>query len=322
MTLRRRVWDLLEPDLDDFESQSSWLDGFLVALILLNVVAVVLESVSALAAAHGAWFLGFEIFSVAIFTVEYGARVWSSVERKDHRAGHNPVLSRLKFAATPLALIDIAAILPFFLQILFPGADLRFIRILRMARIFKLTRYFNAFSILVEAISKERRAFGAAAFILGFVLILAACGIYLFEHNVQPEALGSIPAAMWWAVATLTTVGYGDIVPMTAGGKVFGGLVSIIGICMIALPAGILASAINDMMRQRERRYEAELLRTLEDGRISPMERERLDNLKKRLGISEDTARILRLEAIANLPPDEVSCPHCGQPVEVPIEVT
>ena len=319
MTLRQRTWHLLEPDLDDFEDQSTWVDAFLITFILLNVAAVILESIATVADAWKPWFVAFEVFSVILFTIEYLARLWSSAERV---VGDKTMQGRLGYALSPMALVDLAAILPFFLQVLIPGADLRFIRILRMVRIFKLTRYFTAFSILAEAITKERKAFGAAGFVLVTVTILAACGMYFFEHNVQPEKFGSIPAAMWWAVVTLTTVGYGDIVPMTTAGKVFAGGISIIGICMIALPAGILASAINDLMRQRERRYEAELLRVLDDGHISAKDRLRLDTLKNRLGIPEDTARILRLEAIANLPPDEIACPHCGGRVEVPVEVT
>lgn len=219
--------------------------------------------------------------------------------------------------SSPMAIVDLAAILPFFLQILMPGTDLRFIRVLRMVRIFKLTRYSDAMTILLQVLAQERKSFGAALFILTLVTLIASCGIYIFENPAQPVAFASIPAAMWWAVTTLTTVGYGDVTPITAPGKFFGGIISIIGIGMVAMPTGILASGFNDLMRQRERKYEAELIKTMEDGVITENERVALLDLKESLGLSAETVRSLRLETLANLSPMEVTCPHCGGAVAV-----
>jgi voltage-gated potassium channel len=283
----------------------------------MNVIAIILESVRSIGDAYGTLFTMIEVVSIAIFTVEYGLRVWCSVEgtRYDGKPQE-----RLSYIYSPMALVDLVAILPFFLQILLPGIDLRFVRVLRMVRIFKLTRYSYAFAILLEVFRRERRTFGAAFFVLSMMTVIAACGVYAFEHNAQPDAFASIPAAMWWAVITLTTVGYGDVTPITVMGKVFGGLIAIIGIGMVAMPTGILASGFNDLLRQREREYETELLKALEDGHVTQKERLELEQLKKRLGLSEETARILRLEAIANLPPVEIPCPHCGKHLEVPQE--
>lgn len=296
---------------------SQCIDVFLVVLILLNVVAIIVESIEGISDNYQSAFAIFEVISVLIFSIEYLLRIWSSVERADVDSEKGPFRNRLQFAMSPMALVDLVAVLPFFLQILMPGVDLRFIRVIRMVRIFKLTRYSDAMNILLQVLAQERKSFGAALFVLTIVTLIASCGIYVFEHTAQPVAFASIPAAMWWAVATLTTVGYGDVIPITAMGKFFGGIISIVGIGMVAMPTGILASGFNDKMRQGERKYEAELLKAMEDGLVTEKEKTALEELKKSLGLSEATARILRLEAVANLPRVEVNCPHCGGAVAV-----
>jgi voltage-gated potassium channel len=318
MSLRKRIWNTLERTPNSQESLSVLVDIFLITLILLNVAAIILESVEKIFAAYHSAFAIFETFSIVVFSVEYILRVWSCVEAEEDSVQASIYVRRLRYLRQPMSIIDLVAILPFFLQFLLPGLDLRFLRVLRMVRIFKLTRYSDAFTILLQVFSQERKSFGAAFFILSMVTIVASCGIYVFEHKAQPEDFASIPAAMWWAVATLTTVGYGDVTPITALGRFFGGMIAIVGIGMVAMPTGILASGFNDLLRQREHEYESELSKALEDGHVTPKERHNLENLKKDLGLSEDTARILRLEAIANLPPIEIHCPHCGKTVEVP----
>lgn len=318
---KKRARDVLEPETGERDVLSRSVDIFLVGLILLNVAAIILESIEGISAGYQVAFAIFEAASVLIFSFEYILRVWSSVEAPDTRPGESSLRARLRFALTPMAIVDLAAILPFFLQIVMPGVDLRFIRVLRMVRVFKLTRYSNAMAILLQVLSQERKSFGAAFFILTIVTFIASCGIYLFEYKAQPVAFASIPAAMWWAVSTLTTVGYGDVTPITAMGKFFGGIISIIGIGMVAMPTGILASGFNDLLRQRERKYETELLKAMENGIVTGRERAALEELKKSLGLTEETARILSLEALANLPPAEVTCPHCGGSVEVPREL-
>lgn len=312
---------MLEPETRDRAFLSKGVDVFLVGLILLNVAAIILESIEGISAGYHAAFATFEAASVLVFSFEYILRVWSSTEAPDTLPGEGAARTRLRFAMTPMAIVDLVAILPFFLQMLLPGFDLRFIRVLRMVRVFKLTRYSNAITILLQVLAQERKSFGAAFFILTIVTFIASCGIYLFEYKAQPIAFASIPAAMWWAVSTLTTVGYGDVTPITAMGKFFGGIISIIGIGMVALPTGILASGFNDLLRQRERKYETELLKAMENGIVTGRERAALEELKKSLGLTEETARILRLEALANLPPAEVNCPHCGGAVAVPREL-
>lgn len=317
MKARKRIWEILESDPGGRDSFSRYVDVFLVVLILLNVAAIIVESIESISADFHSAFATFETVSVLIFSIEYLLRIWSSVERPDTNSERSPFRLRLRFVTSPMAIVDLVAILPFFLQILLPGIDLRFVRVIRMVRIFKLTRYSDAMTILLQVLTQERKSFGAALFILTIVTLIASCGIYVFEHTVQPVAFASIPAAMWWAVATLTTVGYGDVIPITAAGKFFGGIISVVGIGMVAMPTGILASAFTDLIRQRERQYEVELLKAMEDGVVTSNERKALQDLKMKLGLSEETARILRLEAFANQPSTEGTCPHCGKSVAV-----
>ncbi len=225
-------------------------------------------------------------------------------------------LARLKYAATPLALIDLIAILPFYLTLFFT-IDLRFLRILRLLRIFKLTRYSSAMTMLLDVIREESSSFFAGFFILIVLLVLAASGAYLVEHDVQPDKFGSIPEAMWWAMATLTTVGYGDVTPVTGWGKLFGACVTVIGIGMAALPAGILASGLADHLRRRREVLGWEFRQALEDGVIDEEEEEELERLRKNLGLSRNAAQDIR----AQMQKDRASphprfCPRCGEALE------
>lgn len=312
MTFRRRTWEILDGSAPD-DNQRKVIDLFLITLIVLSVMAIILESVGSVYATHGALLDGFETFCIIVFTVEYALRIWSSVECEDGASAPHPTASRLAFVRSPMALIDLAAILPFFLNAFFPIIDLLFLRVFRLVRILKLTRYSKALSILLQVLNQERKSFAAIFFILMMVVIAASCGIYIFEHDLQPQAFGSIPAAMWWAIATLTTVGYGDVIPLTVGGKVFGGLMTIVGIGLVALPSGVLASGFVDVLRQREREYERQLSRALQDGVITEDEKQSLETLQKELNLSDETTKSLTQEAetLERL----IHCPHCGEAI-------
>ena len=165
---------------------------------------------------------------------------------------------------------------------------------------------------MLEVLREEASALGASAFILFILLVLASSGIYLIEHDAQPEAFGSIPSSMWWSIVTLTTVGYGDVVPLTVGGKLFGALIALIGVGMVALPTGILASGFANAFRRRRASFEQEIDFALEDGELSEQERKSLDKIKAELGISkEDAEHIFRLasQRFSHEPP---ICPKCG----------
>lgn len=200
-----------------------------------------LETVDWIRAAYGAELFYFEVFSVIIFTVEYVARVWSAVEagQFDH-----PITGRLKFASHPLMVIDLLPILPFYLSGVM-AVDLRFLRALRLIRLirmFKLARYSESLRSFGRVLEREKEKLAVAGFVNLLLLVVAASVMYQAEHQAQPEVFSSIPAALWWGVVTLTTVGYGDVHPVTPVGQFFGAIVAVLGIGLFALPASILAS--------------------------------------------------------------------------------
>lgn len=248
-TLRRRVYDFLE--LGSFGSRSAAIfDYFMIALIVANVAAVALETVAGLWQSYSSWFQWFDVISVTIFSVEYLARVWSAAERDDG-VSSSDMARRLRYMFTPLAAIDLLAILPFFFGLV-GGNDWRILRIFRLLRLLKLIRYSPALSSLFRVIFAERRALLAALIIMLGLMFFSSTLMYLIEREAQPEAFGDIPSALWWALATLTTVGYGDVVPITGLGQLVGGLVMIFGLAFYALPIGIIASGFSDEVHRRE----------------------------------------------------------------------
>ncbi len=314
-SLRKRIHELLEVGRAG-DRLSRIVDVALVVLIVVSVSGVVLESMPQLHLYHRPLFDALEIFCVAVFTVEYLLRVVCAVESRNPRF-HPPLLGRLRFALTPLALADLLAILPFYLSA-WVGVDLRLLRVLRLVRIFKLAHYFSALNILLDVIRTERHTFGAAYFVVVIGLMMASSGIYLFEHQAQPEAFGSIPSSIWWAVATLTTVGYGDVTPITTGGKVFSTVVMMLGVGMVAVPTGILATGFAFEMRRRRDAYEAELRAALQDGSVDLSERQRLEAVRTALDLNKADAA--DLEAATRLFPGALAgeapmliCPHCGE---------
>lgn len=222
----------------------------MIFLILANVAAVALETVPGMWARYGIFFKWFDVASVAIFTVEYALRVWASSEADGEEAGP-PWRRRLRYIRSPLAVIDLLAILPFYLGALVP-IDLRALRIFRLLRLLKLVRYSPALASLGRVVHSERRALFAALIVMLGLLFLASTLIFLVENKAQPDKFASIPDALWWALATLTTVGYGDVVPVTGAGKLVGGFVMIFGLAFYALPIGIIASGFSDEVHRRE----------------------------------------------------------------------
>jgi len=239
MSLRKRVDEVVTVARPG-DSLSRAFDVFIVMLIGLNVVALILGSVQRIHALSPWLFTIFEYFSVIVFSVEYVARIWSCVEKPIYE---RPVSGRLRFFITPLALVDLLAILPFYLP--FTGVDLRFLRILRMMRIFrvaKLGRYSQSLQILHRIVTAKKEQLLCTLFILLLLVIIAASMLYYAENDVQPEVFSSIPTAMWWAVSTLTTVGYGDVYPVTGLGKLMASVIAVLGIGMFALPTGIVGA--------------------------------------------------------------------------------
>ena len=311
MNLRKRTAELLEVGAYE-DRPSRILNLLLILLISLNVVAIILESVDVIYSQYAQAFWYFELFSVAVFTIEYLARVWSSI---DLDAVHDarPVIGRIKYMLSPIALVDLIAILPFYLS-LYVSFDLRFLRGLRLLRLFKLTRYSPALGALLDVIQKEADALMAAFVVLVIMLVMSAGGIYLLENELQPEIFGSIPSSMWWAIVTLTTVGYGDTVPVTTMGKMFGGFIGLIGIGMIALPAAIMASGFLENIHMRRQKFDQTVRIFLKDGVLDEKERWRLEELRKELGLERDDAlRLLRTVTEQARASAHKNCPHCGK---------
>lgn len=249
ITLRKSVFRTLETSQGN-SGLSRVVDLFLITLIAASVAAVVLESIPSVEARYASLLAAFEIITVSVFSIEYLLRLWSSVER-DSASVRTATQARLRYMTSFHAIIDIVAILPFYLLVLgLTGTvDMRFLRAVRLLRVLKLTRYSAALNMVFITFRENGRALSAAFLILLTVMLLAASGMYFFERESQPEDFGSIPAAMWWAFATLTTVGYGDVTPITVGGKVFGALITVVGIGMVALPTSILASGYTQQLK-------------------------------------------------------------------------
>ncbi|HEY0145284.1 MAG TPA: ion transporter [Methylovirgula sp.] len=221
----------------------------LATLIIVNVIAVILESVSWMSQRYSITFLAIERVATAIFVAEYFLRVWTAVDYRNGRF-RNPIWGRLEYMRGFFPLIDLIAVLPAVLGF-FGGADLRVLRLLRLLRMIKLTRHSTVFGLLWAVLRQEARAIAALIFVLCLTLTVSGALMYMIEGDVQPNVFSSIPASMWWAIETVTTVGYGDMVPVTFAGRVLGGMVSIIGIGTLALFSGLITVGYLNELRLR-----------------------------------------------------------------------
>lgn len=247
MTLRDRVWDLVEAHDHDFDGRREldWLDRFTITLILLNVLAIIFSTVPSLLARVGPAFYWFQWASVIYFTAEYGVRIWACTADDENV---RPIMDRVHYMTSFMGIVDLLAIAPFYLALLFRGIDPQVLQALMLFRLFwllKLGRYSPTVSRMDDIVRSKSHELAAAFSLVGVLIILAAAGMWFFEKDVQPDKFGTIPLSMWWSVVTLTTIGYGDVFPITMGGRIFASFVALAGIGMIALPAGILASAFS-----------------------------------------------------------------------------
>ena len=281
---RRRSYALLNPEEDDRIGR--FIDTFIIILISLSILAVILESDKSLHKAYASPFLLFEWFSSITFTVEYVLRVWTCVE--DERFA-KPISGRIRYMLTPMALVDLVAILPFYLPMFFSfdARVLRAIRLFRLFRLFKIGRYSASLNSLIGVFNRKKEELAITFFAMVILLIMASSVIFFVENVKQPEKFSSIPAAMWWGVATLTTVGYGDVYPMTPLGKFLGALIALLGVGIVALPAGIIASGFNEAIQEQKERKEQK-------------------RKEKIQALEEANAQLEKqLEQVH-------SCPHCG----------
>ncbi len=250
---KKKVHSLLHPEIVGDTKWDKIINIFIIVLIILNVTAVMLETVSTIDAPLKKFFNDFDLFSVAIFSIEYILRVWSS--NHDPKYKHS-VYGRLRYMVSPAALIDLLAILPFYVHIylhVFAGVDLRVLRLLRLLRffrLFRLTAYTKSTKLVLNVFKSRYHELMLAFVLTSFLVVIASCLVYFAEHNAQPEKFTSIPETIWWAIVTLTTVGYGDMVPITVVGKIFTALSLLAGVALLALPAGIITTGFIEELRK------------------------------------------------------------------------
>ena len=274
--VRRRTYEVLEKAAEG-DRLSQVVDITIIAVILANMAAVVLESFDGLQARYAGWFFALEIVSVALFTVEFALRLWTCDLL---RPGRSWPVAVVRFLVSPIGLIDLLAILPFYLPLLIP-IDLRVVRVLRLVRflrLLKLTRYTRSVTTMAAVVRERRHELMVAVFLTSLLLVVASTLMYYMESAVQPEAFPNIVASLWWAVATLTTIGYGDVFPVTGLGRLLSGIIAILGIGLVALPTAIISSGFVEAIARNK----------ADDGK--PADR-------------SEPARV---------------CPHCGKPFDAP----
>ncbi|KAA1248022.1 ion transporter [Aquimarina sp. RZ0] len=249
---KKRTYEILEKG----EINDTWsrrVDLFIVYLIFINVLAVVLESIHSLKEEYKFIFDFIELFSICVFSIEYIFRIWSITENEKYS---KPILGRLKYLFSFFSVIDLLAVLPAYIP-LFVGVDARIIRgvrLIRLFRILKLSRYNRAFSHIRYVILAKKEELVISLFAVLTLLVISSSLMYFVENEAQPDAFSSIPATMWWGVATLTTVGYGDVYPITGLGKFMAGIMAILGVGLFALPAGILANGFGGTLEKRNQK--------------------------------------------------------------------
>lgn len=248
--LRKSLYRILETSAGKRRGMSLAFNLVLITIITLNAIAIVLHTVPEYNQRFARLFTDFELFSVGFFTIEYLLRVWVSVENEKY---HHWFWGRLRYIFSTSALIDILAIFPFYFSLF--ATDLAIVRILRLFRIFRLfriSRYSHAFRMIQNVVEEKKEELILSTMLVIFMLIIVSSVMYYVEHPAQPDKFSSIPATMWWGVTAMTTVGYGDIHPITPLGKLLGGITAIVGIGLFALPTGILVSGFNEHIRDHK----------------------------------------------------------------------
>ena len=248
--IKYKVHILLHPELGESKADKA-INIFIITLIVLNVIAVMMETVHPLYEDHQQLFDTFDLISVIIFTIEYVLRVWSCTNDPRYKGS---IKGRLKYMLTPGALVDLIAFLPYYLQAII-GFDLRVLRLLRLLRffrLFRLTAYTRSAKLIFNVFKTRINDLLLSLVLIIFLIIIASCALYFAEHLYPSESeskFTSIPATLWWAVVTLTTTGYGDMYPLTTTGKVIAGIIMLTGVAFFALPAGIIVAGFLDELK-------------------------------------------------------------------------
>jgi voltage-gated potassium channel len=281
--LRRRTMQILDKG-DHNDMPSLWCDRIITLIILLSVAAVILESVDYISKFYSNELQYFENFAIIFFSTEFLLRLWSSGSRyvgSDWKG-------RKEYIFSFYGLIDLISILPFYFQFLVPGLNLVILRMLRLTRLLKLSHYSTAIEDLVAAIYAERRSFSAVLYLLSIAIVASSSLLYYAEAEVQPEKLASIPHAIYWSIITLTTVGYGDVSPITTTGKIIAAVTAFLGVASLAIFSGIVASAFSNQLARKRAIYEQQLRDSLADGNIDEQETRLLENLQIDFGLSDE----------------------------------
>lgn len=243
--IQRYFAHLLEPDTAD-SGLAKAVDIFITTIILLNITALILDTVPDIPFFYKENFLFFEIFTVIIFSAEYLLRIWIAPVTEKYSVFKKP---RLRFIISFYGIIDLLAVMPFYLNYLF-GLNYYFLLVFRLFRLFKLFRYFTALQLLGRVFRAKFQELFFALFFIIIMLIFVSFTMYYVENKAQPDVFRSIPETMWWGIITLTTVGYGDMHPVTPIGKFLGGIIALMGIGLFALPAGILAGGFSSELQK------------------------------------------------------------------------
>lgn len=246
--MRRRVFQIISKA-ERGDRASRVFDVSIMTLIVLSVLSIILESFQEIATRYNSVFRAFEIVTVVVFSAEYLARIWTADFLYPDSAR-----PRLRYILSFMAIIDLLAVLPFYLP--FISADLRFLRMVRLLRlfrlmrIFKLGRYFDALQLIVQVLRNSAAQLVISVLLCLFVMLFSAIIMYTVENPVQPEQFPNVIASLWWAICTLTTVGYGDVYPVTAVGRFFAAVISLVGIGIIAIPTGIIAGGFSNAIEK------------------------------------------------------------------------
>ena len=274
------------------DKYSHFVEVFVALLVVANVIGIILESVPEIHEALEAEFHAFDLFSVAVFSVEFVMRVWSYGEKYLHDEDGSEWKGRKEYLFSFYGIIDFVSTVPFYLQLILPGADLRVLRMFRLLRIFKLSRYNSAFDDMVAAVKAERDSFSSAVFLLFISCLLFSSLIYIIEGHQQPEVFPSIPAAMHWFVITIVS-GWGNVDPVTFIGTILVIFTQILSIALAAILTGVVSTAYTAQVERRQAMYEMEVRAVLSDGVVTEEEQAKLKMMQARLGMSDDQVQAI-----------------------------
>ena len=283
--MRRRAYEIMDGAVPD--KYSHFVEVFVALLVVANVIGIILESVPDIHEAYEAYFHAFDLFSVAVFSVEFVTRVWSYGEKYLHDEDGSEWKGRKEYLFSFYGIIDFISTVPFYLQLILPGADLRVLRMFRLLRIFKLSRYNSAFDDMVAAVKAERDSFSSAVFLLFISCLLFSSLIYIIEGHEQPEIFPSIPAAMHWFVITIVS-GWGNVDPVTFVGTILVIFTQILSIALAAILTGVVSTAYTAQVERRQAMYEMEVRAVLADGVVTEEELAKLKIMQAKLGMTDD----------------------------------